>query len=330
MPSLNNIIVIGASAGGFPLVKELVSKIDRSIPAALFVVIHISRSSQSEIIAQHLQKSSALNCSVALHGEEIKPGHLYVPPVNQHIIVTEGIIKLSNGPYENRWRPSIDVLFRTAAAAYNSKVIGIVLSGLLDDGTSGMYAVKQCGGICIVQEPHEAEFPDMPVNVMNKVDVDYRVPLNDIPYILADITAKESKKPGPVPEEIRIEAKINENMSSNMDDMEKLGEQTPFTCPDCGGSLWTVKEGVNHRYRCYTGHAYNERTLLQKQFESLEESLWLSVRLLEERRNLLMVEAGHATPRGEDPTGADSVKELEIHIERLKSVLAAMNKPSIN
>jgi two-component system chemotaxis response regulator CheB len=322
------IIVLGASAGGFQAMTQLLSKIPGNLKAALFVVLHISRESMANVICEHLQRAAPLNCRIPVNGEKIEESKIYLAPTDRHMLISDGKIVISHGPRENRWRPSIDTLFRSAASAYGSHVIGIILSGLLDDGTAGMSAIKRSGGICIVQEPSEAEFPDMPSSVLRQVDVDYRVPLSDIPYVIDDILSKPQHKRLPAPDDVKLEAAITERMASQVENMEKLGSKTPFICPDCGGSLWEIDEGRFKRYRCYTGHAYNQNVLLDKQMQALEESIWVSIRMMEERRNLLSSIYDRETQL-ENSKDAEDKKEradnLGIHIDRLKGLLTSLH-----
>jgi len=269
-----------------------------------------------------------LVCCLAADGLRILSWHLYLAPPDHHLMIKQGFIRVHNGPRENRWRPSIDVLFRSAAASYDSHVIGIILSGLMDDGTSGMSAIKRSGGICIVQEPDEAQFPDMPNSVLNNVDVDFRVPLSDMGYIIADILSKPFTSMLPIPEDVKIEADITEKMVSNIEQLQQIGSRSNFSCPDCGGGLWKISNDGVHRYRCYTGHVYTEKILNEKQSEGLEESLWVSIRMLEERRNLLNIVAAHEMEAGQEAAAMESKKrseEADIHIERLKAILHAMD-----
>jgi two-component system chemotaxis response regulator CheB len=325
---VKNIVVIGASAGGIKAVNQLVTNLPEGLPVALFVVIHMSKQSQANVIAEQLQKLTSYTCKVAEDGGIIKAGYIYLAPADAHLLLKPGIILLVHGPHENRWRPSINVLFRSAAVAYGSAVTGVILSGLLDDGTSGMLAIKRCGGICIVQEPSEAEYMDMPVNVINNVPVDHRVLTQDMGYIIADVLSKPASNL-PIPEDIKIESEITERMASNITEMEKIGTHSNFTCPDCGGNLWKIKNESQGRYRCHTGHVYTDDVLLEKQNEQMEESLWISIRMLEERRNLLlnMIWRQDATANttlvSNYQTRAD---ELAVHVERLKALLVSLNK----
>lgn len=324
MSGVKKIIVIGASAGGFDAVTELISAFPADMEAAVFVVLHLSKTSAGKIILQHLQKYSAFTCTMPANNEAIKCGHLYLAPPDCHMMIKKDSIVIHNGPQENRWRPSIDVLFRSAAASYGSHTIGIILTGMLDDGTSGMSAIKRSGGICIVQEPREALFPDMPASVLNEVEVDYRVPIADMAYIIKDDLAKPEAPMLPIPADVKLEAEITERMASGMDDLKKLGEHSDFSCPDCGGGLWKISKDGTHRYRCFTGHVYTEKILSEKQKEELEESIWVSIRILEERKNLLGIMAQHEEVAGHVKQSAETKKrseEVKIHIKRLKSIL---------
>jgi two-component system chemotaxis response regulator CheB len=317
MDDIKNIIVIGASAGGFRAINQLIANIPDQLPTAIFVVMHMGKQSMPEIILQHLEKSTGFTCVLPSHGDAIRKGHLYIAPKDCHMLL------------ENRWRPSIDVLFRSAAAAYDSHTIGIVLSGMMDDGTSGMSAIKRSGGVCIVQEPDEAEFSDMPINVLNNVDVDYRVPVNDIGYILDDLFAKPQGPMHEIPEDIRIEAAITQNMSSNINDLGKIADKSVFICPECGGGLWAIKNDRAHRYRCHTGHTYNEKLLVETQAESIEASVWICIRMLEERKILLHTVAEHEEQDGnsaEAEQNAAKATDIQQHIDRLKALLVTMNK----
>jgi len=188
---VKNILVVGASAGGYNAITNLVSKLPEGLPAAIFVIIHLAKTSDSCVFKSHLEKCTNYKCQIPPDKEEIQSGYIYLGQPDINMLIKPGMIQLVKGRKEKRWRPSIDVLFRSAAEAYGSSVTGIVLSGMMDDGTLGMLAIKQSGGMCIVQEPSEAEFSDMPLSVINHVDVDHRVPIDDMGYILDDILSKK-------------------------------------------------------------------------------------------------------------------------------------------
>ena len=323
---VKNIVVIGASAGGINVISQLVSKLPANLPVAFCIVIHMSKQSQAHIIVNRLQKLTSYECSVAEDDAVIKVGHIYLAPADEHLIVKKDKLRLVYGPHENRWRPSIDVLFRSAAAAYDSRVIGVILSGLLDDGTSGMSAIKRSGGICIVQEPAEAEYNEMPLSVINNVTVDHRVMVQDMGYIISDLMSRPPLNI-PIPEDVKLEAEITERLVSNIADVAKLGKYSTLTCPDCGGGLWELDDEGHKRFRCHTGHVYTGASLLEKQGEEMEESVWISIRMLEERRNLLLTLAASDKAGPAMVAGYQSrAEELKVHIERLKAFLRSLSK----
>jgi len=318
---VRNIITIGASAGGIAAVSKLVAGFKKDFDAAVFIVIHISRNSLTEIILGQIQKQTELKCILPADGEEIQNGRIYLAPADHHMMLEKGNIRVKRGAFDNHWRPSIDVLFRSAAAAYDSYVTGIILTGLLDDGTSGMSAIKRSGGKCMVQDPKEAEFPDMPESVLKSIVVDYKVSINEMGYILSDLFSRSTCAAGEVPEDVKLEAEISLRMSSNVEDLEKLGSISSLTCPDCGGILVKVESDQISRYRCYTGHSFTERILESEQVKGLEESIWIAVRMMEERKNLLKsITVLH------EETRTERIAQISIHIDRLKKILIDLEK----
>ena len=321
---LKNIITIGASAGGISAVSRLVATFQQDMDAAVFIVIHVSVNSASDVILQAIQKKTSWKCIVPEDQEKIKNGTIYLAPSDHHMMVEKGTISITKGAFENHWRPSIDVLFRSAAASYNSCVTGIILTGLLDDGTSGMYAIKRCGGLCMIQDPEEAEFPDMPNNVLHTMEVDYKVSIDEIGYILSDLFSRRLCVKKEVPADIQLEADIARRMSSSIDDLMKLGDMTAMTCPDCGGLLVEVVNDMIKRYRCYTGHTFTEKTLEEQQTKNIEESLWVAIRMMEERRNLLLnmnKNLGATSTRLSQNPKFEHAETMKLHIDRLKAML---------
>ncbi len=234
---------------------------------------------------------------------------------------------VTKGAHENRSRPAIDPLFRSAALSFGTGVIGIVLTGYLDDGTAGMKAIKKCGGTCIVQDPEEAEYPDMPKNVMNNVKVDYCLPIAQMGALLYKLVPQKLRKSKPVPKDVLIEAKIAERVLSDLASVNKVGDQVPFNCPGCGGVLWKVGKDKSARFRCHTGHAYTAASLLAEQTKKIEETMWTALRMFEERKNLL-------TEMAEGKKGVGSKSALErakmsqVHIDRIRAILKTANVES--
>jgi two-component system chemotaxis response regulator CheB len=274
MPS-HDTVVIGASAGGVEALTAIVSRFPASLPAAVFVVIHLPVNSPS-VLPQILQRAGPLPAAFASHGEAIKHGHIYIAPPDHHLLIARGYMRVVRGPKENRYRPSADALFRTAASAYGPRVVGVVLTGALDDGTMGLQAVKRRGGLAVVQDPHNALVPSMPRSALESVQVDYCFPLAEIAPLLAQLAREPAEK-------------VLESMEVNMAEPEQ--EELPelasgFTCPDCHGALWELHDGELIRFRCRVGHTFSPDSLLEGQSEALERALWSAIRGLEERAAL--------------------------------------------
>ncbi|MCS3796863.1 chemotaxis protein CheB [Niastella sp. OAS944] len=318
------ITVIGASAGGQEAICKLIASLPRDVNAAFFIVMHISRHGLESILVNRLQKCTTLHCASAVDAQAIEPGHIYIAPADHHLIVTAGAMHLRKGPSENRWRPSIDVLFRSAAVHYSERAIGIVLTGLLDDGTSCMKAIKKCGGTCMVQNPAEAAYPDMPQSVLDNSVVDHILGVTAMGQAIQKTIAEKKLTGVEVPYELKAETRLMENSITNIDEISKLGNHSVYTCPDCGGGLWEIKEADQTRYRCHIGHAFSQNDLLKKQFEALNGTLWVALRMMEERKNLLVKITRQDESRNMHTLAemhADQARELETHINNLKELL---------
>lgn len=232
-------------------------------------------------------KNASLWASHPQDGEKIEQGRIYVAPPDQHLLVKNGYIRLARGPRENSHRPAVDPLFRTAARVYGSRVVGIVLSGTLDDGTAGLLAVKQQSGVAIVQHPEEAMYSGMPTSAIENVDVDHILPVAEIGSLLVDLVNKPvAELPLSVSDDMEIETDIAELELGAMNKSDRPGTPSPFACPDCNGVLWEIEEGGMLRFRCRTGHAYSVNSLIAEQSEALEEAVWTALRALEEKAAL--------------------------------------------
>ncbi|WP_018168836.1 chemotaxis protein CheB [Thioalkalivibrio sp. ALMg9] len=321
------VIVVGASAGGMAALKTLVAQLPKGFAAPIFIVNHMSADNSGEALVKALSESSPLACVQAHDEHAFKPGGIYLAPPDQHMLIEKGKILITKGARENRSRPAIDPLFRSAAVAYGNRVIGIILTGYLDDGTSGMMAIKRCGGVCIAQDPEDASYPDMPQSVIANVGADHCLPVSGMGALLSDLLRRELPESKEVPEDIMIEATIAKRVLSDLPSVEALGEQVPYNCPDCGGVLWQIEEGSILRYRCHTGHAFTSSVLLAQQNEKIEETLWVALRMFEERQNLLVTMS-----KNENKTAASSVsqraKDSQVHIDRIRAMLKATDHDS--
>jgi two-component system, chemotaxis family, protein-glutamate methylesterase/glutaminase len=335
-----DIIVIGASAGGIQALTTLVAGLPRDFPASLVVVVHIPPYAISRL-PEILSRSGPLPAAHARHGEAIEPGRIYIAPPDRHLLVRAGWIELSRGPRENHCRPAIDPLFRTAARVYGARVIGIILSGALYDGSMGLLAIKTRGGMAIVQDPKEAIVDSMPRRAIERVEAEHVLPVAEMAAALTDLIRQPVIAQGGTsmenaidPEE-RLEAVIAEDFVEQASD-GRIEETTIFTCPDCGGVLWQGAEGSEGsvlRFRCHVGHAFAPEVLLSQKSEELETALWSSLRLLKEKATLTLQLANRTrtSGNGKATQAAERIAEQaeldERHARVIQELLEAMPSP---
>ncbi|MEO8287823.1 MAG: chemotaxis protein CheB [Chloroflexota bacterium] len=282
----HDVIVIGASAGGVEALSTIVGGLPADLPASIFVVLHIPAQSPS-YLPNILRRRGRLPALQASDGQKIKKGHIYVAPPDCHLLVSEDVIRVVHGPKENRSRPAVDPLFRSAAEAFGPRAVGVVLTGSLDDGTLGLRAIKLGGGLAVVQDPNDALFPSMPSSALMHVDVDYVLPLEGIPALLTELAyAQVQEREFSVPEKTKLENEIVEKDLSDPAVLDRLGTASHFACPECHGTLWEMHDGNLLRFRCRVGHAYTADSMLAEHNESLEGALWAALRALEESASL--------------------------------------------
>ena len=305
-----DIIVIGTSSGGIDALKDLAAGLPRDLKAAIFITLHVAPFSLG-ILPEILERAGPLPASNARDWEQIEPGRIYVAPPDHHLIVeASGHVRITRGPRENRFRPAVDPLFRSAAYAFGPRVVGVILTGWLDDGTAGLWAVKERGGTTIVQHPEDAFAPSMPQSAIKHVEVDHVVPLKEIAPLLVRLSAEPTVEEGehPVSEEMETEVKIAREDHALESGIMKWGEPSVYACPECHGVLLKLKEGSNLRFRCHTGHAYSVDSLLAEFTEKTEDSLWNAIRAIEEGVILMRSLAEHMS---EQHRGADAEALLE-------------------
>ena len=282
----HDIIVVGASAGGVAALQTLVQGLPGDLPASVFIVLHISPDNPS-VLAQILARSGPLPAKQPRNGEKIEKGHIYVAPPDHHMLLHRGHMRVVRGPHENRHRPAVDPLFRSAAYYYGPRVVGVVLTGALDDGTSGMMAVKHRGGITVVQDPQEAPYPSMPLSVMRNVEVDYVLPIGGIAPVLTELAASPVlREEYPMSDELELEVQMVEGTNSDPNALDRLGVPSYFTCPECHGTLWEMHDGDLLRFRCRVGHAFTGENMLAQHDTAVEAALWAAARSLEESATL--------------------------------------------
>ena len=300
MPN-RDIIVIGASAGGVAALKNVVRGLPAGFPASIFVVCHFPPEERS-ILPEILSRSGPLLASHAVDGEAFLPGQIYVAPPDRHLLLApDGRMRLSREARENHHRPAVDPLFRSAARYFGGRVVGVVLTGAMYDGTAGLMAVRAAGGLAVVQDPSDALIAAMPENAARLAGVDFMAASDAIaPLLMGLIQQPVERESGnramdPIERMKRIVAK---DMARQAEDARR-GEVTIFTCPECGGTLWQLDDAEVLGFRCHVGHAYHADVLLSTQTEALEAALWTAVRRFKEQWLLANQLAGKARAVGD-------------------------------
>ncbi len=321
-----DIIVVGASAGGVETLSNLVRGLPEDFPAAIFIVLHISPQSPS-MMPKILQRAGKLPVVAPSDHDPIRPGTIYMAQPDHHLLVEANEVRVVRGPRENRHRPAIDPLFRSAAFTFGPRVIGVVLTGALDDGTGGLKQVKARGGLAIVQDPEEAFFPSMPQSALQHVRVDHILPVAEIGPVLARLAGEPiSEKDVPAPShELELEIGLTRMDRNVLHAHERPGTSSIFSCPECKGVLYELDDGGIMRFRCRTGHAYSAETVLAEQAEALEAALWIALNTLEESANLSRRLADRARENGHPrlvERYAGKVRDAEARAEILRRVLA--------
>ena len=279
------IVVIGASAGGVDALKSLASQLPADFPSPILVVVHVGK--RPSILPSIIEKAGPLGASHAVHGETLRPAHFYLAPPDHHMIVGDGRIWLSHGPKEHHARPAIDPLFRSTALVYGSRAIGMVLTGWGQDGTTGLQAIKACGGTTLVQDPHEAKCPSMPASALRYGGSERSVRLDEISGVLRGLLAAETPPQRECPANLRHEQDLFIARGDPMEHLKSIGEPSPWVCPECKGGLWAVGDEPPPRFRCHTGHAYTLETLQQSQSEQTDAAVWTAIRGLQEEALIL-------------------------------------------
>ncbi len=291
-----DLVVIGASAGGVEALRELVQALPRDLPAALVVVMHLSPSNPS-VLPSILSRARTLPAVAATEGARLERGRIHVAPPDHHVLVHDGGLHLTRGPRENGHRPAVDPLFRSASRWWGPRVVAVVLSGSLDDGTSGAFAVKARGGRVLAQTPESALYDGMPRSVIERVGADVVGSPAELAAELARLVREEV--PDMRPERPPVgDAYVEDQDMGQETDRAPEGLASAFTCPECHGALWELKDGELVRYRCRVGHAYGPDSLAAAQADHVEEALWAAYRALEEAESLSTRLAGRARQQG--------------------------------
>ena len=318
------VIVLGGSAGGLEAVLRIVSTLEADLPAAVFIVLHLG-AGPAPGLEIRLAKAGPLPAAFARNGEPIEAGRLYIAPPDHHTLLKPNIIRLTHGPKVNWARPAIDLTFRSAAVAYGPQTIGVIVSGMLDDGTTGLHAIKRWGGVAIVQDPADALHAEMPASALSYGGpIDHTLPAATIGGLLNELVRAPVSSAVDIPADIRLENKFDMKSIDDPVRLDQLGSRVPLVCPECGGVLWEMHEKSPLRYRCHTGHSFTIHTLLRGQREDIEQSLWVALRTLEEKartQEKLARWEEEAGRKGLDRTFQQRYTKTRTHTERLRQLL---------
>jgi two-component system, chemotaxis family, protein-glutamate methylesterase/glutaminase len=321
-----NIIVIGASAGGFDVIKTIVAGLPPDLDAAIFIVWHIAPDVRG-VLPQVINKFQTLSAAHAVDREPVRSGRIYVAPPDHHMLLEKGRVRITKGPKENRFRPAIDPLFRSAAYHYGPRVIGVVLSGALDDGSAGLWTIREHGGVAVVQDPADAEVPSMPQNALRAAPTAYILPVTEIAaqlVRLSEATIEASKAPAMRDRKGKKKLDITSGKGKPGREFLALGELSPYTCPECHGVLTSIKEGGRLHFYCHTGHAFSADSLLASISESIEDSLWNALRTVQESIMLLNHLGDHFAEINDPKLAAlyfRKAKEAETRAKLVKDVV---------
>ncbi|MBW9117372.1 chemotaxis protein CheB [Rhizobium cauense] len=320
-----DIVVIGGSAGSIKPLTSVLGRLPTDLKAAVIVVIHVPSGSLGVYSA--VASGCPLPVIMAQDGMPIERSRVYIAPPNHHLLLLDGHFKLGNGPRENLARPAIDPMFRSAALTAGSRVIGLILSGMLNDGASGLATIKRCGGIALVQAPNIAASPAMPIAALEATPVDLSGAEEDIALAITRLVGEEAGPPVATPPELRLEVEIAAGAASTVDTIEKLGHPIALTCPDCGGVMSEIDEARPLRFRCQVGHAYTGKALLSQQQDVVDEAMRVALRIIEERAELVSRMARDADVSGRNgmaETYAQRADEYRAQAEVLRQALVQL------
>jgi two-component system, chemotaxis family, protein-glutamate methylesterase/glutaminase len=322
------IIVVGGSNGALDALRTMMGALPMDLAAALLAVVHTSPTALG-YLDRVLARAGRLPVAYANDNEPIRDRRLVLAPPDRHLLVKPDHLRVTRGPRENRFRPAIDPLFRTAAAAYGARVVGVVLSGALDDGAMGLGMIKSRGGIAIVQDPDDAVTPAMPEAALRHVQVDHVAAAGDIARLLVELAGSGRRLVRGVRRgegEVQVEAYVPTDPAEGGDHgiHTRREPPSPFTCPECGGALWESADGNMLEFRCHVGHRYTGEGLVGAQGEAVEQALWAGLRALEEASELKRRMARRAHDRGMRTTGIaydEQAREAEQRADMVRRVL---------
>lgn len=320
-----DIVVIGGSKGSHSALQQILPKLKPDLRASVFVVRHLPHDRTSHL-AGSLKKFCPLPIVTAKDGMPIEPGKVCVVAPNHHLIILPTGIRLGTGPKENMARPAIDPTFRSAAYSFGPRVIGVLLSGLMSDGAAGLLDIGRRGGRTIVQDPSDAEEHEIPDSALHVLKPDQVLPADLIAGRINDFSNElvEPVEPGDTDLQIEVEIAAGGRIGSRI--VADIAQPSALTCPTCKGVLSEISTRTPLRYRCQVGHAFAATDLIDRQQKALEEGLYVSMRLLEERASLVSRMAVDARRRGQTATATmyeERAKEYDEYANSIRQAIKA-------
>jgi two-component system chemotaxis response regulator CheB len=307
-----DIIAIGGSLGSIDAIRTLCGSFSPELAASVFIVVHVGAHG-NDLLAGIFDSSGPISASTAVDGEPLRRGHAYVAPADHHLLVMDDVVRLGRGPRENMARPAIDPLFRSVGVSFGPRAIGVVLTGMLNDGAAGLADLKRCGGTTVVQSPAGAVAPEMPLGALRGSDIDYRASIGDLGALLVELTRQEAGPAVAIPEDIPLEVEIALGHRADSSRIEQVADAVPLSCPACGGVLSEIRRRPPVRFRCQVGHAYTLDALAEEQEGTVDEAVRVALRIIEERAVLGEKMAEDARLSGRHAAAADSEERSREH-----------------
>lgn len=314
---------MGASAGGLTALRRLVAELPADFPAPICLVQH-TPSDGPRLLDGLLTQAGKLRARFAEDGEPLTAGTIHIAPPGMHMVIDDGRLRHVRGPRENLARPAIDPLFRSAALHFKQQTIGVLLSGMLDDGVAGLSVIERCGGVAVIQDPEDAEAADMPQNALDAIGERLAavLPADALGRYLRELRTVEPRTGANCPEHLGAEHRMFV-AASGIDVVPMIGDPAALSCPTCGGPLWEMPDEDVRRYRCHVAHGFTTQCLGEEQRTGMEEALWAAVRTLDERVKTLGVMIQDAEKRGYRrivDMYSDERKEAKRHADALREL----------
>lgn len=296
------IIAIGGSAGSIEVIRLICRTLPADLQASVLIAVHVGTGNPN-LLAAILDSGGPLPARTAVEGEPLRGGRIYVAPADRHLVIDGRRVRLGRGPRENMARPAIDPLFRSAGVNFGARAVGVLLSGMLNDGASGLADLKRCGGVTVVQSPLDAVESEMPRTALLVSDVDYRAPASDLADLINRLAQEEPGSDFAPPASIALEVEIAMGRPSDSPTIASIADPVPLACPGCGGTLSQIKRSPL-RFRCQVGHGYTAEALAHEQEDSVDEAFRIALRIIGERAVLMETMALDAVRAGRTTAAA--------------------------